>query len=95
MTLSAADIQRLAKLSRLEIPSEQISEVKSDLSRILELFDQLKQVDTTGTEPLVHAIEVGDVFAPDHVAKSLDVEEVLQNAPVHDGSFFKVPPVLG
>jgi len=25
----------------------------------------------------------------------LDVEDVLRNAPVHDESFFKVPPVLG
>lgn len=95
MTLSAADIQRLAKLSRLEIPSEQVSEVKSDLGRILELFEQLKQVNTSAIEPLVHAIELSDVFAPDHVAKSLDVENVLLNAPVHDESFFKVPPVLG
>ena len=95
MTLSAADIQRLAKLSRLEIPSEQVSEVRSDLSRILGLFEQLKQVDTSAVEPLVHAIEVSDVFAPDHVAKSLNVEDVLRNAPVHDESFFKVPPVLG
>jgi aspartyl-tRNA(Asn)/glutamyl-tRNA(Gln) amidotransferase subunit C len=95
MTLSAADIQRLAKLSRLEIPSEQASEVRSDLSKILELFEQLRQVDTSGVEPLVHAIEASDVFAPDHVAKSLDVHDVLFNAPVHDESFFKVPPVLG
>lgn len=95
MTLSEADIQRLAKLSRLEIPSEQVSEVRVDLSKILELFEQLQQVDTSGVEPLVHAIEVSDVFAPDHVAKSLDVEDVLRNAPVHDESFFKVPPVLG
>ncbi|MFM7973800.1 MAG: Asp-tRNA(Asn)/Glu-tRNA(Gln) amidotransferase subunit GatC, partial [Pirellula sp.] len=83
MTLSAADIQRLAKLSRLEIPSKRVAEVRSDLSKILELFEQLKQVDTSGVEPLVHAIEVSDVFAPDHVAKSLDVEDVLLNAPVH------------
>jgi aspartyl-tRNA(Asn)/glutamyl-tRNA(Gln) amidotransferase subunit C len=69
--------------------------VQSDLNRILALFEQLKQVDTSGVQPLVHAIEVTDVFAPDHVSKSLDVEDVLRNAPVHDESFFKVPPVLG
>jgi aspartyl-tRNA(Asn)/glutamyl-tRNA(Gln) amidotransferase subunit C len=95
MTLSAAEIQRLAKLARLEVPSEQVSEVQSDLNRILALFEQLKQVDTSGVQPLVHAIEVTDVFAPDHVSKSLDVEDVLRNAPAHDESFFKVPPVLG
>ncbi len=95
MTLTAADIQRLARLARLQVPESQVPEVQWDLSKILELFEQLTQVDTSGLEPLVHAIELSDVFAPDHVAASLDVEEVLKNAPVHDESFFKVPPVLG
>ncbi|MFM8189296.1 MAG: Asp-tRNA(Asn)/Glu-tRNA(Gln) amidotransferase subunit GatC [Pirellula sp.] len=95
MTLSAADIQRLAKLARLEVPENQMAELQSDLSRILALFDQLKVVETSGIEPLVHAIETSDVLAPDHVADSLDVQDVLKNAPVHDESFFKVPPVMG
>jgi len=95
MTLTAADIQRLARLARLQVPESQVPEVQRDLSKILELFEQLTHVDTSGLEPLVHAIELSDVFAPDHVATSLGVEEVLKNAPVHDEAFFKVPPVLG
>jgi aspartyl-tRNA(Asn)/glutamyl-tRNA(Gln) amidotransferase subunit C len=95
MTLSAADIQRLARLARLQVPENQISLIQRDLSKILDLVDQLRQVDTTGIEPLVHAIDTHDVMAPDHLADSLNVEEVLENAPLHDGSFFKVPPVMG
>jgi aspartyl-tRNA(Asn)/glutamyl-tRNA(Gln) amidotransferase subunit C len=95
MTLSAADIQRLAKLARLEVTPDQVGQFQIDLSKILELVDQLKKVDTAGVEPLVHAIELSDVHNPDHIANSLDVREVLKNAPVHDDSFFKVPPVLG
>jgi len=95
MTLSAADIERLAKLARLEVPESQVREVQRDLTKILELFEQLKHVDTSGVEPLVHAIEISDVLAPDHVVESLRVDQALQNAPTHDESFFKVPPVLG
>ncbi|MCY3006392.1 MAG: Asp-tRNA(Asn)/Glu-tRNA(Gln) amidotransferase subunit GatC [Planctomycetota bacterium] len=93
--LTTADIQRLAKLARLEVSPGRISEVQADLSRILELFEQLTQVDTSNVEPLVHAIEISDVLAPDHVVESLRVQDVLSNAPSHDESFFKVPPVLG
>jgi aspartyl-tRNA(Asn)/glutamyl-tRNA(Gln) amidotransferase subunit C len=95
MTLSAVDIQRLAKLARLEVTPDQVGQFQVELGKILELVDQLKQVNTTGVEPLVHAIELSDVYSPDHLANSLDVQEVLKNAPVHDESFFKVPPVLG
>lgn len=95
MVLTTADIQRLAKLARLEVSPGRISEAHTDLSRILELFEQLTQVDTSNVEPLVHAIEISDVLAPDHVVESLRVQDVLSNAPSHDELFFKVPPVLG
>lgn len=95
MVLTTADIQRLAKLARLEVSPGRISEAQTDLSRILELFEQLTQVDTSNVEPLVHAIEISDVLAPDHVVESLRVQDVLSNAPSHDELFFKVPPVLG
>lgn len=95
MALTAADIQRLAKLARLEVSQDRTPAIQADLSRILELFELLTQVDTSNVEPLVHAIEISDVLCPDHVVESLRVQDVLSNAPSHDESFFKVPPVLG
>jgi aspartyl-tRNA(Asn)/glutamyl-tRNA(Gln) amidotransferase subunit C len=95
MALNSADIQRLAKLARLEVLSDRIPATQADLSRILELFELLTQVDTSNVEPLVHAIEISDVLGPDHLVESLGVQDVLSNAPSHDESFFKVPPVLG
>lgn len=95
MALTPADIQRLAKLARLEVSQDRTPAIQADLSRILELFELLTQVDTSNVEPLVHAIEISDVLCPDHVVESLRVQDVLSNAPSHDESFFKVPPVLG
>lgn len=95
MALSAADIQRLCKLAKVEVPEADIPRVQGDLTKILALFEQLKQVDTTGIDPLVHALELSDVLAADQVAASLTPDDVLKNAPSQDGSFFKVPPVLG
>jgi aspartyl-tRNA(Asn)/glutamyl-tRNA(Gln) amidotransferase subunit C len=59
------------------------------------MVDQLREVDTSGVEPMVHAIELSDVLADDVVGPSLSQEEVLQNAPAHDEVSFRVPPVLG
>lgn len=95
MALTPTDIHRLAKLARLEVSPDRIPATQADLSRILDLFELLTQVDTSNVEPLVHAIEISDVLGPDHVVESLRVQDVLSNAPSHDESFFKVPPVLG
>lgn len=95
MALTPTDIQRLAKSARLEVSPDRIPATQADLSRILDLFELLTQVDTSNVEPLVHAIEISDVLGPDHVVESLRVQDVLSNAPSHDESFFKVPPVLG
>jgi len=95
MQIAPEDVTRLAKLSKLRITEEEVSQVQSDLTKILGMVDQLRSVDTRGVEPLVHAIELSDVLAVDQVDTSLPREEVLRNAPSHDDVAFRVPPVLG
>jgi aspartyl-tRNA(Asn)/glutamyl-tRNA(Gln) amidotransferase subunit C len=95
MSIRAEDVFRLAKLAKLRIADDAVDGVERDLSKILQMVDQLREVDTTGVEPMVHAIELSDVLADDVVGPSLSQQEVLQNAPVHDETSFRVPPVLG
>jgi len=95
MQIAPEDVTRLAKLSKLRITEEEVSQIQSDLTKILGMVDQLRSVDTRGVEPLVHAIELSDVLAVDQVDTSLPREEVLRNAPSRDDVAFRVPPVLG
>jgi|694.fasta_scaffold13633_8 aspartyl-tRNA(Asn)/glutamyl-tRNA(Gln) amidotransferase subunit C len=95
MSIRAEDVYRLAKLAKLRIAQDAVEGVERDLSKILQMVDQLREVDTSGVEPMVHAIELSDVLADDVVGHSLSQEEVLQNAPAHDEVSFRVPPVLG
>jgi aspartyl-tRNA(Asn)/glutamyl-tRNA(Gln) amidotransferase subunit C len=94
MSISAREIAWVAKLSRLELTPDELATYSEQLRSIVDYIDLLKEVDTTGVEPLAHPIPVQNVFRDDVATPSLPVEEALRNAPERKGDFFGVPAVL-
>lgn len=95
MGLSSEDIHRVALLARLHVEDSEVAVLTEQLSRIVKLVGELSELDTAGVEPMVHAFELSNVLAADQMAASLSRDAVIQNAPLHDGECFRVPPVLG
>jgi len=95
MGLSSDEIERIARLARLTVEPSELHELSVQLSRIVELFDQLSAVDTEGVEPMVHAFDLENVMGIDCVIPSLPRNAALGNAPAHDDECFLVPPVMG
>jgi aspartyl-tRNA(Asn)/glutamyl-tRNA(Gln) amidotransferase subunit C len=56
MSLSDDQIRRLASLARIALKDEEVAEVGSRLNRILGLVDEMQAVDTSGIEPMAHAL---------------------------------------
>jgi aspartyl-tRNA(Asn)/glutamyl-tRNA(Gln) amidotransferase subunit C len=56
--------------------------------------DKLKELDTSGIEPLLHMSGNNNMLREDEVKNMLTQEEALRNAPLHDSQFFKVPKVI-
>ena len=94
MSLSTEQVRWVAHLARLELSDAELEMMTRQLSAILDYVAQLQQVNTDGVEPLVHAIEVHNIFRNDEPAPSLPVEAVLANAPARDGDFIVVPAIL-
>jgi aspartyl-tRNA(Asn)/glutamyl-tRNA(Gln) amidotransferase subunit C len=88
-------ILHIARLSRIELDESRLDSHSQQLGRIVEYFDKLNELDTDKVEPLTHAVELSNILAVDEVGSSLSTEEALANAPEQEGSFFKVPKVLG
>src|SRR4030042_1273500 len=63
----------------------------SQLNDILLYMDKLNEVDTTGVEPVTHAIARENAFREDRVAASLPAEGSLAHAPAAGGGCFQVP----
>jgi len=87
-------IDRLAHLARLQFSEEEKKELKVDLERMIEFVEQLKEVDTTNVGPLLHITDAVNVLREDEIKQTVTKQEVLLNAPLTDGSFFKVPKMI-
>ncbi len=88
------DIEKVARLARLELSEEERETFGNQLEQILTYMEQLNRLDTTGVEPTSHAIPIQNVFREDEVGPSLPQEEVLAIAPEEDEGHFKVPRII-
>ena len=92
--LTTVQVQHVARLARLEVGEEELAALRDSMGNILTYIDRLSEVNTDGVEPMVHAIELSNVFREDHVKPSLSREAALSNSPSTDGRYFLVPAIL-
>jgi aspartyl-tRNA(Asn)/glutamyl-tRNA(Gln) amidotransferase subunit C len=88
------DIEKVARLARLELSEEEKLTFGNQLEQILTYMEQLNRLDTSGVEPTSHAIPIYNVFREDEVKPSLPQEEVLAIAPDEEDGHFKVPRII-
>ncbi len=91
--ITVEDVEHVAKLARLALSEEEKQLYAGQLARIIDYFDQLKSVDTTGVEPLAHALSIVNVMRDDQVAAPPGREVLLKNAPDQENGFFRVPRI--
>jgi aspartyl-tRNA(Asn)/glutamyl-tRNA(Gln) amidotransferase subunit C len=93
--ISKDDVNYIAALAQLTIDDATNKRLQGELSAIVDYMDQLNSVDTSSVEPMMHVLEVSNVFRDDEVQPSLPRETALANAPKTDGEHFLVPRILG
>ena len=94
MKVTKKDIENVAVLSRLSIPEEDQEQTIQDLDEILTYMDNLQSVPTDDVKPTTDALPIQNVFREDEVRETLPREAALQNAPLRENGYFKVPRVL-
>jgi aspartyl-tRNA(Asn)/glutamyl-tRNA(Gln) amidotransferase subunit C len=94
MEVNDSLIENLAKLSHLSFSESERKEIKADLQEMISFIEKLKEIDTSGVEPLLHMSDNVNVLRDDVVKGSISREEALSNAPDTDGIYFKVPKVI-
>ena len=94
MSLSVADIRRIAQLARLSVTEAEIAAVQHELNGILALVEQLKAADTAGIEPMAHAQDVMLRLREDVVTED-DQHRLFQSiAPQVEADLYLVPKVI-
>jgi aspartyl-tRNA(Asn)/glutamyl-tRNA(Gln) amidotransferase subunit C len=78
MSITHADVEKMAHLSRLAVTPEEVALYTKNLSNILVLLDQLHQVDTKNITPMAHPIDgISQRLRPDVVTET-DQHALLQ-----------------
>jgi aspartyl-tRNA(Asn)/glutamyl-tRNA(Gln) amidotransferase subunit C len=94
MSLTSQQITHIARLARLKTNPEEAESYASQLSRIMDLVDQLNGIDTENIEPMSHPQDAALRLRADEVTKSNLREEFQAIAPECENGLYLVPKVI-
>ena len=94
MEITKQEVEKVAKLARLEITQAEKEAFAKQLSQILTHVEKLKRYDTKGIEPTATVLGQVNVFRDDVVGPSLPVDKALANAPERQADGFSVPKII-
>ena len=87
-SITSDEIKKLAALSKLSIPDDEMNTYSQQLSDILDYVSQLENVDTQNVEPLLNVLDQVNDSKPDELQPSIIQKLALKNAPKTSGDFF-------
>ena len=94
MSLTLEDVARIARLARIELSANERETTRDQLNGILGFIEQLQAVDTTGIEPMAHAVDVVQRLRPDVVTEIDRRADFQAVAPETEAGLYLVPRVV-
>jgi len=94
MSLSTADVQKVARLARLSMNNTEIEAARTQLSGIFELIAEMQAVDTRGIAPMSHAQDLSQRLRDDSVTETNQRELFQSIAPQVESGLYLVPQVI-
>lgn len=91
--ITKKEVEHVARLARLDLTEDEKAKYAEQFSNILDYFNQLKEVNTENVEPMVHVLPMRNITREDKVENASNTADILKNAPVEEGGFFKVPKI--
>ena len=94
MALTLGDVDKLARLSRLNLSETEQSSMLTELNHIFELVEKMQTINTDGVEPMAHPHELALRMRADKVTET-DQHRILQAcAPLVNKDLYLVPKVI-
>ncbi len=94
MSLDLAQIRRVAGLARIAVSEEEARATAEQLAGVLGLIAEMQAVDTTGVEPMSHALDVVQRLREDAVTEIDRHAEFQAIAPAVEAGLYLVPKVI-
>lgn len=94
MSLSIADVEKVARLARLAMTEQEIQTAQAQLSNIFGLIAEMQAVDTTGIAPMSHSQDLSQRLRDDNVSETNLREDFQAIAPQTEAGLYLVPQVI-
>ena len=94
MSLSVADVRRIARLARLALTDEEAVATQAQLGSVFGLIERLQAVDTDGVEPMTHPQPMALRLRPDEVTEADRRADFQAVAPAVEQGLYLVPRVI-
>jgi aspartyl-tRNA(Asn)/glutamyl-tRNA(Gln) amidotransferase subunit C len=95
--ITEEQVRYVADLANLNLSDAEIARFQAELDGILAHMDKLKEIDTTGVEPMAQVLYEAEETATlrhDVPVPPLGNEAAMANAPQPGAGYFKVPKVI-
>lgn len=93
--LSIEEVIHIERLARLKLTDKEREMYRNQLNDVLNYAAKLDEIDTSNVPPMYHVLPVTNVLREDIPKNNFSLEEALSNAPLREGGFFVIPPILG
>jgi len=95
MTVDDKLIDKLAKLSSLEISDEKKENLKSELGDIINFVENLNEIDVSQIDATFTTVEGGTPLREDVAVQNLEMSKhILDHAPKSEDGYFIVPKII-
>ncbi len=94
MSISLNEVRHVARLARLELDETEILSFQGELNALLGHFADIQAIDSSGIEPISHAVAIQNVWSEDIPSQTLPRDRALRNAPVSRAGLFVVPVII-
>lgn len=95
MSITTADVAKVAQLARLEFSDAEMAAYTGHLNHILVYIEKLNALDTTNVAPTSHVLDLATPLRADLPSPSLSQAEALRNAPDAQDGLLRVPKFVG
>lgn len=94
MHITREEVERIARLARLELAEGEKAAFGKQLDQILTYVQKLKMFHTDGVAETATVVKQANVFRADETRPSLSAEQAMANAPDVRDQYFCVPRII-
>ncbi|MBD3359163.1 MAG: Asp-tRNA(Asn)/Glu-tRNA(Gln) amidotransferase subunit GatC [Candidatus Buchananbacteria bacterium] len=94
MKLTKQEVEKIAKLSRLELSESEKKQYAAQLSDVLEYFEKLKEINTDKIETTAQVTGLENVYREDEIDQFDQQNELIEQAAETDDDLIKTKSIF-